>query len=149
MIDLKLELQSDGLYDIPIGEDGNFETDDGLTTTILTSIFTDARADESEVSVTLDRRGWLGNLNFPTEGRQLGSLIWLSSNMRRTTGNLNKVIDYYKKCLNWLLEDEIAKDIQVTGALSPEGATINITVIPYTGEPVSVYTELWRTTVNG
>jgi phage gp46-like protein len=149
MIDLKLELQSDGTYDIVIGSDGNFEVDEGLTTTILTSIFTEARANEIEVARPLARSGWMGNINFPTNGRQLGSLVWLTASMRRTTENLNKAIDFFKKALNWMVEDGIAETISVTGSLSTKGADISVEVKPFREEPVTMYTKLWENTING
>ena len=149
MIDLKLETQPDGTYDIVIGDDGNFESDEGLTTTILTSIFTDARANEIEVAKPLARSGWMGSLNFPTQGRQLGSLVWLTASMRRTTENLNKAIDFFKKALNWLVEDGIAENISVTGSLRTSGADIFITVRPFKEEPITIYTKLWENTING
>jgi len=145
--DLQLELQSDGqTYDLVIGDNGDFVGDTGLSTTILTSILSDARASASEVADPIQRGGWFGNLVFPREDSELGSLLWIIRQRRRTTASLNVAVDRVQKGLAWFLEDGIAKNIDVTGSLDPTGATINIEVTPFSGETSNLYVPLWKET---
>lgn len=146
-VDLKLERQADGqTYDLIIGDSGDFETTEGLDTTLLVSILSDARASESEIPIPSQRGGWLGNLAFLRDNSQLGSLLWTIQQRRRTTGNLNIAIDQAQKALNWMVEDGIAQDVIVTGALSTVGADISIQVSAFSGDVENIYIPLWKET---
>ncbi len=150
VVDLKLTLRADGnSYGLTVGDNGDFEVDEGLTTTLLVSILTDARAEPSEVSLARARRGWLGNLNFPTDGRRLGGKLWLIEQERRTTAALNKANDFTQKSLNWFVEDDIAKSVEVTGELNTAGAIQNVQITSLSGIVDSVNVGLWRATVDG
>lgn len=145
--DLKLALQPDGqTYDLVIGDKGDFSLDTGLSTTLLTSILSDARASSSEVADPLQRGGWLGSLVFPREDSQLGSLLWIVQQRRRTTANLNVAVDQVQKALAWFLDDGIAKNVDVTGSLDATGAVISISVTPFSGEASNLYLPLWKET---
>lgn len=149
-VDLKLEVQSDGqTYDLVIGDNGDFEVTEGLDTALIVSLLSDARASESEVANPAQRGGWLGNLVFPRENSQLGSLLWLVQQRRRTTGNLNLAIDQVKKALQWFIDDGLAKEIDVTGSLTQGGGEIAISILTFSGVTENLYLPLWRETGNG
>lgn len=148
-VDLKLERLSDGSYDLVIGDAGDFTATEGLDTTVLASILSDARASESEVGMASNRGGWLGNLAPVVIDRQLGGLLWTLEQRRRTTDNLNLAVDAVQKSLDWLVESNIAKSVECTGALSADGAIISVIITSLSGEVDSIYVPLWKATVNG
>lgn len=148
--DLKLFPDATGqTYGIRVGTEGDFVSDEGLETQVLVSVLTDARADSSEVAIPEDRSGWMGNLNFPTEGRSLGSILWTLQQAKRTTASKNRAIDYVQKSLDWFAEDEIAKSITVSGELTASGVLLNIQIVSLSGVVDNVYVPLWGKTING
>lgn len=135
-----------GVFDIAI-ENGDLKNEDGFDTAIWVSLFTDARASESQVLVPENRRGWLGNLVSEVEERQLGGFLWLSEQRRLTQETLNEVIDYARKCLNWFVEDNVAQKIEVTGSIVPRsGIELEITITASDGKTVNHYVPLWEVT---
>ena len=99
--------------------DGALETDDGLRTAILISLFSDARAgdDDALPEPGADRRGWWGNA-FPAvsgdAGNPLGSLLWLLERAKTTQGNLRRAEEAARNALQWLIDDQIASSVAVT-----------------------------------
>lgn len=148
-VDLKLERLADGSYDLIIGDEGDFTATEGLDTTVLSSILSDARASESEVGLAAYRGGWLGNTVPVIVDKQLGGLLWTLEQRRRTTDNLNLSVDAVQKSLDWLVESNIAKSVECSGVLSPDGAIISVVITSLSGEVDSIYVPLWKATVNG
>ena len=64
------------LYDISIDSVGDIESEDSFDSIIITSLFTDARADKNQVVDPSRRRGWIGNV---VGEFILGSTIWVSA----------------------------------------------------------------------
>lgn len=148
MGDFKLVQGSDGRFDIAI-ENGDIANEDGFDTAIYVSLFTDARAPESKVIRPENRRGWIGNLVSPVEGRELGGLIWLAEQRRLNQGTLNEIIDYARQALDWFVEDEIAKSVEVTGEIVPQsGIVLTINITAPDGNTESYYIPLWEVTGN-
>jgi len=148
MIDIKTVKASNGVFDIPI-ENGDLAGVEGFDTAIWVSLFTDARAPESIVKKPEDRRGWLGNLASPVEGRDLGGLLWLTDQRRLNQDALNEVVDYARQSLNWFVEDSIAKSIEVSGEIIPlQGIRLTIIIETPDGNTVTHYVPLWEVTGN-
>ena len=64
-VDIALDRNPDtGLFDISFDENGDFKLVDSLDTSLKLSLFTDQRADKSEVQAAERRRGHWGD-NFP------------------------------------------------------------------------------------
>ena len=142
-IELILE---NGSFDLVI-ENGDFKNEEGFDTAIWVSLFTDARASESQVLVPENRRGWLGNLVSEIEERQLGGLLWLSEQRRLIQETLNEVVDYARKSLNWFVDDGIAQKIEVTGSIVPRsGIALEIIITASDGITVNHYVPLWEVT---
>lgn len=115
-------ISSNDSFDIEYDENGDFKTD-SLETSIYMALFCDDRADISEVSRSEFRRGFFGNVF----GKEYGSKMWLNNGLK-TRDNLNRLIDYAKKSLNFLVENETLKDIAVDGGFIDNGVYINITI---------------------
>ena len=64
-IDACLEDLGNGAYDIQIASNGDILTQDFFDTYILVSLFSNRRANESEVLVPELRGGWIGNESTP------------------------------------------------------------------------------------
>ncbi|MFZ9921989.1 MAG: phage GP46 family protein [Candidatus Nanopelagicaceae bacterium] len=100
----------DGWADILLNEsNSDLQTGKDLKTAILVSLFSDSRANPEELLLDEDPRGWWS--------RDLGSLLWLLARQKTTLQNLEKGIQYIKDALNWLIVQNIAKSIDVTGTI--------------------------------
>ena len=145
--EIKLDFTGSG-FDIAL-EDGDFANEDGLDTNIWVSLFSDARADQTQVIVPENRRGWLGNLAAEVPERQLGGHLWLAEQRRLNQETLNEVIDYIRKSLEWIVIDEIALKIEVSGSIIPRvGIEANVVITSKDGITSDHYIELWRLTGN-
>lgn len=148
-VDIALTKDKYGQFDIAI-ENGDLKATDGLDTAIWVSLFTDARASAEQIFIPEDRRGWLGNLGSPVENRQLGSFLWLAEQRRLNQGTLNEIVDYARKALQWMVEDEICINVSVTGEIVPPfGIQLNIDITSKEGVTETHYVKLWEFTANG
>ena len=133
MQDVKFNLDSYGRFDFDI-ENGDLATEDGYDTMIWVSIFTDARANSSQVPTPEYRRGWLGNIVSVVPDRQLGGYLWLVDQRRLVQKTLNEAIDYTKKSLQPMIDDDICTDITVTGSFIPKyGIELDVNIISTLG----------------
>lgn len=149
-IDLKLTELSDGTWDLLDGGDGDFAGTEGYDTALLTSILTDARALEAEVTKIENRRGWLPDLYPVVEGYVLGSLLWAATEQKKkTTENLNAAVDAVEKSLTWITDLNYAKSVDVSGVLSRTGAEISVIVTAFSGQADTMNFQIWKATVNG
>jgi phage gp46-like protein len=101
----------DGKGDILINEAGtDLQEDFDLRTSIIVSLFSDSRAQVSELpSTDDDPRGWWN--------AEIGSLLWLLQRAKLIERNLEKGKTYIRNALNWLLTERIASDVIVDGAI--------------------------------
>ncbi len=146
MSDVRLLQGSDRIWDIVI-ENGSIATEDGFDTAITMSLFTDARAPEAKVEIPEFRRGWLGNIESPVDGREIGSLLWLLEQKRLIQNTLNEAISYARSALNWFVEDGLAKRIEVSGVIVPlSGVALTIIITAPDGQTETHYRNLWEVT---
>jgi phage gp46-like protein len=110
--------------DLALDADGlGLATDAGLTTAVVLSLFTDARAadgDELPAGET-DRRGWWGDLAPLAPGYQLGSRLWLLKREKQTDAVLRRAELYAEAALAWLIEAGAARAVQVTATAPRQG----------------------------
>jgi len=112
MIDLKLT-ETDGIYDISYGDDGDFEMEDGFDTAILMSLFCERRALKDEVPDAIRRRGWVGNAFYNPGGFENGSKMWIHTEQGRVTNVvLNAIKNTSVSGLYWMTLDNIAKSVE-------------------------------------
>jgi len=101
----------------------DLETDDGLETAVLVSLFTDRRAtdDDAIPDGTDDRRGWWGD-SFPTVPDDLiGSRLWLLSREKQQQSVLVRAEEYAREALQWFLDDRVSDRIDVTTEFTRDG----------------------------
>jgi phage gp46-like protein len=108
--DLLAKNTNAGCFDLVLGEQ-DFETVDGLETTVAVLLFTDARAAPEEVSEPAKRRGWVGNI---LRSIDLGGMLWLWSQARNTQNIRNKIERWAINSLQPLIDDGIASEVVTT-----------------------------------
>ena len=119
---------------------GAVQQDDGLASLVYLSLFTDARANDSDEipDGTTDRRGWPGDSYVATEW---GSRLWLLEREKLTNEVRCRAVDYATEALNKLKSAGYIKAVSVTGTIpqlntlvltieltKPNGSTLSLTV---------------------
>lgn len=95
---------------------GDIDTDEGLDTAILISLFTDRRINEDDPildSNNDNKRGWWGDIVSNVEDDQIGSRLWLLDRSKAVDEVLVQCKEYALESLPWLIDDGIAKNINV------------------------------------
>jgi phage gp46-like protein len=140
-IDVKLTPDQSGNFDLSI-KDGDFESVEGLDTSIYVSLFSDDRAPSYNVVESFKRRGWIGNIVSP---KLPMSFLWLLDQSRVTQQTLNDAKLYAQSALQWLLTNQIAKDIAIDVSRESRGIALNIKFTGFTDE-VNRFYVLWLRT---
>lgn len=96
---------SDGIFDFVI-EDGDLVVTDGLESAIVVSLFSDRRADESEVGNPRHRRGWIGDLVSGEPQDRHGSGLWLYEQRRLTDAVATGVRVEAEQAMDWMVEED-------------------------------------------
>lgn len=95
----------------------DYESDEGIETSVIISLFTDRRAGNDDILPDLsnpDKRGWWGDLVSPTvEGDQIGSRLWLLSREKVLKTVLQRAKKYATEAVQWMIDDAIASKIDV------------------------------------
>ena len=143
-IDIQLTQQaSDGRFIVSL-ENGDFKTIDSFDTSITVALFGDERADSSEVPAVERRRGWWGNKFGDEPEFQLGGKLWLLNQNRRTSETLNKAVTIAQNALQWLVDEQHAKSVDVTGEFTESGIGLTITIFRSSAVTETRYYELWN-----
>lgn len=88
------------------------DTVEGFETDIIVSLFTNARADESEISEPLRRGGWWGNVLNP-QGYELGSKNWMLERETMTNKTTADAQRFTTNSLRWMLSQSVIKAFNV------------------------------------
>lgn len=146
MQDILIEKDNDNLYDISF-EDGDFKLTDGLDTAIVLSLFTDGRADSSEVSEPILRRGWIGNEQNENEDDYFGSKLWLLEQARINNDTSNRVTSFSQDALSWMINSDYAKKLDINSEISDKDKIrINIVFTTINNKTESRQYKLWQNT---
>ena len=145
MIDFFLELDDYNNYDIELDASGDVKQTSGLDTSIRLSLLTDQRADASEVSNPIKRRGFIGDELF--EDFKHGSKLWLLDQARVNSNTRNLAVNYSRLGLQWMIDDGFATDIVVTGQLRPTGITLQMKAFYPNSSEQSFVFDFWDNTI--
>lgn len=146
MIDVELTQDEYGRFDIDI-ENGDLAHEDGFETAIWVSLFTDARAPSSKVTLPEARRGWVGNTVSTVIGRDLGSLLWIAEQRRMNQDTVNEIVGYVQSALNWFVDDGLAARVEVSGEIvATYGIRLFIEITSPNGSTTNQYVNLWELT---
>ena len=101
----------------------DLESDDGLRTAVLLSLFTDRRAEDGDVlpDSETDRRGWWGDNHPVVAGDKIGSRLWLLARSKQTPDVLARAEEYAREALQWLIEDKVASRVDVESGIVRNG----------------------------
>lgn len=143
--DLLIKSDARGLYDLQISG-ADFEAADGFETAIPTSFFSSARAPATQVQEAKNRRGWVGNILYAVDDRELGGLLWTLDQTRLTNDTLNIAKSYAEASLQWMLDDGIARSIRITVEKTSARSIQILTDIVTIENTVQRYITLWRST---
>jgi len=124
MTDAVLIRPKDKTWDFSIASDGGIETESFFDTAILTSLYEEKRASESEVERPELRRGWIGNESTPDFER--GSKLWLYSQSRLTRSVINGIISAANESLAWLVTDDHA--LSITSDVELSNGTVSLLI---------------------
>lgn len=130
-------------YDIQIDSDGDIETEDSFDAILITSLFVDKRADESEIAVSENRRGWIGNLGY---SYQIGSKLWLYYQSRANALTAQAITVEVKSALKFLVDDGYVKDVNVTSQAINGGISFTVDIYRFDGNIDTKYYTLWNNT---
>lgn len=113
---IRIAQSDDGVGFDYVNSDG-IETDDGLETAVILSLFQDARATEDEIAAAglpaAELGGWWGEAFNEIEGDAEGSKLWLLARSKKTDETLARAKSYAEEALQWLIDDEVASAIAV------------------------------------
>lgn len=112
-MDLQLAFKS-SFFDLALAG-ADLATDAGLQTAVVVSLFTDRRAEAADVlpGGGDDRRGWWGDAFAEVPGDRIGSRLWLLGREKSLPKVARTVEEYTRQALQWLIDDGIAKSIEV------------------------------------
>lgn len=96
--------------------DGDLATDDGLRTAVALSLLCDRRAEADDIipDGTDNRRGWWADAIADEDGDKWGSRLWLLGREKELPEVRRRAEAYAREALDWLLEDGVATEIDVT-----------------------------------
>jgi phage gp46-like protein len=123
-------------------EKGALSADDGLTSAVIISLFSDrvAAADDQLPDGSGDRRGCWSDMPLD-DGKPdpIGSRLWLLARAKATVKTAARAQQYALEALQWLKDDGVAGDIEVTAqyvTAEQLRLTVNITR-QVAGQPVN------------
>lgn len=142
--DVKLVPDERGNFDFVV-KDGQIDFVDGLQSSIDVSLFTDSRAPSSIVQHTDKRRGWVGDITKSLEGKFTGSNLWTLDQARLTSGTISQAEIYAKDALAWMVEDQVAQEVNVSVTRVKRQINIAIEIVAL-NNTITRYNVLWRNT---
>ena len=131
----------DGVFDIQLDSDGDVMTADFFDTAIIVSLFTDRRADSSEVLEPHRRRGWPGEGDGVT-----GSTGWVYDQSRVTGTLLAGVSAAYTQALQWMVEKGYATAMRAVASQTAVGVSLLVTAERPNGQTSKRHFVLWEDT---
>lgn len=123
----------------------DLKTGNDLESAIIISLFTDRRANNDDVIIDDDRRGFWGDTYAEIPDDKIGSRLWLLQREKITQEAINKARIYITESLQWLLDDRIAEKINIqVEAINQSILGIKIEIIKPTGITNFSYEYAWR-----
>lgn len=141
--DVQISVTDEGA-DITLNSSGDLTNEPGLETSILISLFTDRRINaELLPQGQTSLRGWWGDLFSDVDGDRIGSRLWTLEREKQLAETLNRYLDYTREALEWLKEDGVADQVNVSGEFISMGRILlNVEIIrPF--ETDSQYSFIW------
>lgn len=129
-------------FEFDIAVDGiDLQTDNGLRTAIIISLFTDAlaNADDDIPDGSTHRRGWWADM---FDQQSMGSKLWLLRRSKQTQQVLITAREYCQQALQWMIDDRIVRRIEVETEWVRQGVLgINASIYKVDGQPYAQFFE--------
>jgi phage gp46-like protein len=124
---------------------GDLVGDDGLETAVLISLFSDKRVSVNEIpDQTTDRRGYWGDLIADVSGDVWGSKLWIYDRSKLNNPVVAQIEIAVKDALKWLVDDKIAKTIDVEAARADNNFVyFTVKITKPTDSGANIYGFLW------
>ena len=142
--DIKLVL-TDDRYDMIINDDGDLDSITGLQTSLIMSLLTNQRATADEVYEPIRREGTLADLLFANFRH--GSKLWLLDQVRNDFNARNIAITNTQNALQWLIDDSLAKQVDVEGDVTISGIVLTILITYFNNVRENWAFNLWNNTI--
>ena len=113
--DVSLKLGTDNIHHFEIDENGDLKHDESFDSFINVSLFSDRRANESEMQQPEKRRGWEGDEFLNLNDYLIGSKLWLLEQSRNTIENRNKAVQIVQDALDWFVQVGYCERVEVSG----------------------------------
>lgn len=140
-MDIKLCALPQGGVDFLVAN-GDLVMDPGLITPILSSLWTDRRADlDDELEEGGDPRGYWAD----RDGARWGSRLWLLNRGKATDENLQLAEGYVGEALGWMIRAGIVRRVKSTASYSGSRTLIEIELAR--GQDAK-WDELWKGTAS-
>lgn len=142
-IGIFLKQENDFHGDLSILSTG-FETDDGLETAVLISLFSDSRSTLEQLPPEFTfQRGYWGDMYAENNGDKYGSLLWLYEREKQTVEILSKIDETSRNALQWMIDDGIAKEVDVQASHPrPEFTLLEVKITKPDGN-IYAFKTLW------
>lgn len=137
MSDIAL-LQAEFGFDFSVSS-GELAMDEGLKTAVIISLFSDARASDTDLAPGVtDKAGWWGDEFLADQDDKLGSKLWTLAREKRTATLLTRAEEFSKQALQWLVDDEVALSVDVSASFTDEGyLALDIKITRPVGDPTA------------
>lgn len=145
-IDIAIDKNADGLFDISFADDGDLTTTEGFDTAIKLSIFCERRADSSEIPTARLRRGWIGNILSDVPDFEIGSKRWLYDQARMDDDTVNGITDAVQDGMTWFIEDGYLDNITTSSTFNGVVVTTVVELFRDSSRVDKQYFDVWRAT---
>jgi phage gp46-like protein len=102
-----------GQADLALDANGFLDSASGFETAVTISLFTHARVDDLDPTISGQKMGWWGDTYAEHEGDRIGSKLWTLRRAKVNPATLQSVKAFCLQALAWMVEDGIAKSVAV------------------------------------
>ena len=143
-MDIKLAVRADNEIDINF-TDTDLETDEGLETSALISLYSDARATPEEVDeLENELRGYWADMYPDVPGDKHGSLLWTTHRHKQTNQNRLDIQEKTEACFAWMIADNIAESVNVKTSIIESGVVqSDVEIVKPEGKGVVKISNIW------
>jgi phage gp46-like protein len=147
MGDIALVWSPNYIGDISVGA-ADLLTDEGLSTAVIISLFTNRRADRGQALPLgeTDRRGFWGDAVVDVPGDRIGSHLWMLAREKQLSEVIARAEEYTREALQWLIDDKVASRVEVLVENTRfQQLDIQVTIYRPSGDPAQFrYNYAWQ-----
>lgn len=120
--------------------------DELLVRAVVISLFTWRRANPGDVAEGQNKYGWWGDTYAANFGDKIGSRLWLLARSKLTNETVQRAREYAIEALQWLRDDGVATDVEVTATrVGMSQITITCKIYRSSNTPLDLrFSDIWR-----